>query len=355
MIQKWLSRIILFPFSMLYGLGITIRNLLYDAGLLKSAEFNIPIIGVGNLSVGGAGKTPHVEYLIRLLQEYINVAILARGYKRKSKGFRFVNFRDTVFESGDEPIQYKRKYRQNVVAVSESRAVGIPIILQQFPQTQCIVLDDSFQHRAVTPGLNILLTDYGYPFVNDFLLPMGRLREWRKDYERADIIVVTKCPEDLVEEDIEIVRKQINPKEYQTLYFSKYQYLAPYLLLDGRQRIQLDQDMTIVLLCAIASTDYIVDYLEKKSKEVIAFKHEDHHYFTESDLDTLKQSFQKIENEKKIIITTEKDAVRLYEHRDFIQQNQLPVFVLPIHVSFINDNGTRFDKEIKNYLLNFKV
>ncbi|MCL4153106.1 UNVERIFIED_CONTAM: hypothetical protein GTU68_053341, partial [Idotea baltica] len=169
----------------------------YDSGILKSTSFNVPVISVGNLSVGGAGKTPHVEYLIMLLQDYLNVAVLSRGYKRKSKGFRWVNRKDQVTQTGDEPLQFKRKFPETAVAVCESRNIGIPMMLQGKKDIQTILLDDAFQHRSVVPGLNILLTTYDEPYTRDYLLPSGRLREFRSSAKRADVIIVTKCPDDI--------------------------------------------------------------------------------------------------------------------------------------------------------------
>lgn len=354
MIQNWLLKILLSPFSVLYGLVISLRNSFYDSNLLKATKFSVPVIGVGNLSIGGAGKTPHIEYLIMLLKEYIDVAVLSRGYKRKSKGFSFVEVPDSVSKSGDEPIQFKRKYRDITVAVAESRVTAIPEIMKVYPDTDCILLDDAFQHRSVLPGLNILLTEFDKPFTQDHLLPVGRLREWKTDAKRADAIVVTKCADTLSEEERQKLETEIKPLSHQKLFFSKYTYYPPYLLLDGRRRINLSSDLTIILLSAIASNEYLVSYLEGITDEVISYKFEDHHYFNERDLSTLKQGFENVENDKKIILTTEKDAVRLFEHKEFISKHKLPVFILPIAVSFMDDDGMKFDSYIKEYLLNVK-
>ncbi len=355
MIQHWLAKILLSPFSLLYGIIITIRNSFYDAKLLKSTTFNLPVIGVGNLSIGGAGKTPHVEYLISILRPYMDVAVLSRGYKRKSKGFRFVEIQDKVFTSGDEPIQYKRKFRDVVVAVAESRVTAIPEIVKSYPHMQCILLDDSFQHRSVAPGINVLLTEYDKLYTDDYLLPMGRLREWPSDAERANCIIVTKCPNELTEEHRTDVIKRLAVQDHQQLYFSRYAYYKPYLLVDGRQRLEFNLDQSVILLSAIASSRYLEEYLEDKVGEYASYKFEDHHYFTERDLETISQAYKNLESKQKYILTTEKDAVRLFEHREFLIKEQLPVFILPIVVQFHGNDGHQFNDYVKSYLLNVKV
>jgi len=354
MIQNWLLKILLLPFSIIYGLVISLRNSFYDSKILRATKFNVPVIGVGNLSIGGAGKTPHIEYLIMLLKDYIDVAVLSRGYKRKSKGFSFVEVMDSVSKSGDEPIQFKRKYRGITVAVAESRVTAIPEIIKAYPDTSCILLDDAFQHRSVKPGLNILLTEFDKPYTQDSLLPVGRLREWKSDAKRANAIIITKCSEQLSIEDRRKMELEINPLSHQRLFFSKYTYYPPYLLLDGRKRINLSSDLTVILLSAIASNEYLVSYLEGITDDVISYKFEDHHYFNERDLNTLKQGFENVENDKKIILTTEKDAVRLFEHREFISKQKLPVFILPIAVTFMDDDAAKFNSYVKAYLLNVK-
>ena len=207
MIQNLLVKILLSPFSLLFGLGVSFRDFLYRKELLKGIEFNIPVISVGNLSIGGAGKTPHIEYLIRLLKDYVNIATLSRGYKRKTKGFMVVHPRNTAEQVGDEPLQFKRKFPDIEVAVAEDRSFAIPELLKWNAELQIVLLDDAFQHRSIKPGLNILLTQFNLPFTRDFLLPSGRLREWRSAYERADIIVVSKCPIDVSEEEKKRVNK----------------------------------------------------------------------------------------------------------------------------------------------------
>lgn len=354
MIRNRLLSLLLTPFSVLFGLGILLRNGLYQTGILRSAKFNLPVIGVGNLTLGGAGKTPHVEYLIRLLSPYLKVATLSRGYKRKSRGYRMVRHGDNALTVGDEPLQYFLKYPQIGVAVSESRSIGIPLILSERPDTQVILLDDSYQHLSVTPYLNILLTEYDAPYAHDILLPAGRLREWKSGADRANIIIVTKCPDSISPEVKEQMSEQLEIKAHQTLYFTKYRYDQPYHLLTGERHLLATYD-SVILLTAIANESYLLSHLNQLDSEIHTMTYEDHHVFSPHEISLLKQQFDHLsEYSKTIILTTEKDATRLVLHRDFIVQNQLPILVLPIHVTFLDDDGIRFDQQIKQALLNFK-
>ncbi len=355
MIQRRLVQILLAPFSLLYGLGISLRNAFYRAGLLKSMTFNIPVISVGNLSVGGAGKTPHIEYLIRLLREHIKVATLSRGYSRKTRGFLEVQRNNNAERVGDEPLQFKRKYPDIGVYVAEDRAFAIPQIMMKRSDTQLVLLDDAYQHRSVKPGVNILLTEYANLFTKDFLLPSGRLREWPSAYERADVIVVSKCPNTLSEAEKEEITREINPLPHQQLFFSYYAYKAPYYQFNPRYRLQLDDKLEVLLICAIAKTDYLVDYLQSQTGSVRSLEFADHHYFDKEDISNLLRTFKNIESNRKVIITTEKDAMRLELHREFLIKERLPIFVLPTEVRFHFDEGPQFDELVRQYLLNFKV
>ena len=212
MSRFWLVKILLIPASLLYGLGIALRNIFYRFGLLKSVEFSVPVISVGNLSVGGTGKTPHIEYLVWSLKPFLQIATLSRGYGRKTKGYREVRFYDKARDVGDEPLQFKRRFRDLIVAVSESRTFGIIQLLNEYPQLQTILLDDAFQHRSVDPGLNILLTEYDKPYTRDFMMPSGRLREFKSAANRADIIIVTKCPKEFSEDDRNAMIRELSPK-----------------------------------------------------------------------------------------------------------------------------------------------
>jgi len=325
----------------------------YDSGILKSTSFNIPVISVGNLSVGGAGKTPHVEYLIMLLQDYLNVAVLSRGYKRKSKGFKWVNRQDQVTQTGDEPLQYKRKFPETAVAVCESRNTGIPMMLQGKNDIQTILLDDAFQHRSVTPGLNILLTTYDNPFTKDYLLPSGRLREFRSSSKRADVIIVTKCPKDIKPSDYKRYREELSPAAHQRLFFSSYEYADPYYMYNPTIKKKLTRDTKVILLAAIANVEYLLDYLDVNADIVQLLKYEDHHYFKESEVILLEKILSEINDPNTIVITTEKDVMRLDVHRDRIIKSKIPIFALPIKVKIHPENEYDFDQSIKDFLINF--
>jgi tetraacyldisaccharide 4'-kinase len=355
MIQDPLIRILLLPFSLVYGLGISIRDFLYRQKVLLSVKFDLPVVSVGNLTVGGAGKTPHIEYLIRLLMPYLNVSTLSRGYRRKTVGHQIVQYWSKADQVGDEPLMFKRKFPEVFAAVNENRALGIPELLQHAPDTQVILLDDAFQHRGVKPGMNILLTEFRRPFTRDWLLPSGRLREWRSAYRRADIIIVSKCPDDLHDDDRAKLMAEIKPFPHQQVYFSSYRYLRPYYALNLNYQVDLQEDMSVLLVCAIANSDYLRDYLEAKVGTVRVREYEDHHYFTEDDLNDIEKAFNDLPGGKKIILTTEKDAMRLELHRERLAQNRLPYFVLPVEVFFHGQDGQRFDLLVKEFLLNFKV
>jgi tetraacyldisaccharide 4'-kinase len=355
MVRFYLIRILLLPFSLLYGVGVTIRNALYKYGFLNSVSFSIPVISVGNLTVGGAGKTPHVEYLIQLLRPYLNVTTLSRGYKRKTKGFLEVQPHFNAQQAGDEPVQFKRKHPDIGVFVDESRMFGIPRIVMKYPETQSVILDDAFQHLSVKPGLNILLTEYDRPFFNDWLLPSGRLREWRNAYKRADIIIVSKCPQDMDPSEKEDWLKQLQPLPHQKVFFSYYEYGNPYHLYDPNRRIGLNENLDVLLVSGIARTDYLLDYLEPRTHHVKVLEYEDHHDYSPFDIGRIHKHYQSMPKESTILLTTEKDAIRLQAHRKFILENQIPVFALPIRVAFHFDEGEDFDKYVKDFLLGFEA
>ena len=355
MIQNPLVRILLSPIALLYGIGVSIRNVLYDAKILRATSFSIPVISVGNLSIGGAGKTPHIEYLVRLLGPYIHVATLSRGYKRKTQGFRFVRPAANVLDVGDEPLQFARKFPDIVVAVSESRTIGIPMIVKHHPEVQTILLDDAFQHRSVRPYINILLTQHEMPFTEDYLLPAGRLREWRSAYDRAEIIIVTKCPEDLTKDQAEALRKSLKPYAHQQVFFSKYRYGNPYSFYFPDRQVVLQPGLDILLISAIANTQYLEQYLTKFSPQLTKLEYEDHHVFTEQDISEMISTFQRRSGQSKCIITTEKDAMRLDLHKKKLYELQIPIFILPIHVEFLFDQQAAFDELIKGRLLQFSA
>ncbi|MCB9307816.1 MAG: tetraacyldisaccharide 4'-kinase [Lewinellaceae bacterium] len=348
-------RVLLLPLALLYGIGIGIRNLFYRAGVLRSVRFDLPVISVGNLSVGGAGKSPHIEYLLRWLDRYIGIAVLSRGYGRKTYGYRPVTVIDNAEQVGDEPLQIKRKFPGVPVSVSESRALGVPELVKRNPETQCVLLDDAFQHLSVTPGLNILLTEYSRPFTRDWLLPAGRLREWRHGYRRADVIIVTKCPPVLTARDRYQMLMEIDPYPRQRVYFSRYRYGAPYdLFYPGVQRA-LDLETHVLLVSAIANTDYLLHYLGGEAASVQTLEFEDHHYFDEPDMYDILKRFDAMPHRNKIIVTTEKDAARLELHEAFLREKAMPVFILPVEVAFCDNDEAEFQADAKQFLLDFKV
>lgn len=355
MLQKLIARLILSPFSLLYGIGVSLRDFFYRKNLLKGYKFNVPVISVGNLSVGGAGKTPHIEFLIRLLKDYINIATLSRGYKRKTSGFLEVTKRHNAEDVGDEPLQFKRKFPDISVNVSESRAFGIPQIMSKHPDTHTILLDDAFQHRSVEPGLNILLTEYSNPFTRDYLLPMGRLREWRSAYQRADIIIVSKCPKQLSMEERDEWLKELSPFPHQKVFFSYYDYGKPYYIFDARYQLNLQEDLDAVLISAIANTKYLTDYLYPKLNFVKNLDYEDHHFFSNFDMERLKKIYDNIPSSKKVILTTEKDATRMELHREYLTKHKLPIFAMPVEVKFHFEEDEKFKTDIREFLLNFRA
>jgi tetraacyldisaccharide 4'-kinase len=349
-------KILLAPLSLLYGFIVSLRAFSYRIKLQRSSRFDVPTICVGNLSMGGAGKSPHIEYLIRLLEPYISVAVLSRGYRRKTEGFLFVEPKSTALDVGDEPLQFKRKFPKVAVAVGERRAYAIPQMLVRYPELQVILLDDAFQHLAVRPYLNVLLTEFSQPYTRDFLVPSGNLRESRSGAERAQIIVVTKCPLDMSVSDKQKMEREIHPLPHQRLYFSYYDYGKPYHIFDPSVIFNLDAETEVLLITGIARTDYLIDWLAPKVKKITTMAFEDHRLFTNYDVAQFKRVFDGMSSaRKRVILTTEKDATRLDLHKAYFIDNQVDVFALPIEVAFHFGGKEAFDKDIKQTLLDFKI
>jgi tetraacyldisaccharide 4'-kinase len=355
MVNQWVLKLLLLPLALLYGLGVAIRNGLYSVDLLRGVSFGLPVISVGNLTVGGTGKTPHTEYLIRLLHEYLLLAVVSRGYKRKTSGYLEVATSHDASQTGDEPLQYKRKYPHVPVAVAESRSFAIPQVIRSYPGTQVVLLDDGYQHREVVPGLNILLTEYNRLYTTDWLLPVGRLREWRSEARRADYIVITKCPENISMEEMDSIRNVVRKRGDQQVFFSRYHYGNPYKMYGTGERIALHDKLDVLLVVAIAGTEYLLEYVEGQSGAVRMLAYNDHHPFSSSDIRDVQQHFSLMDGTlEKIILTTEKDAMRLDVHRSVLQQTSLPIYILPVAVQFIGDSPGAFDLAVKDWLLNFK-
>jgi len=342
---------LLLPFSLIYGIIIIIRNKLFDWNIIKSHKFNIPIISVGNITVGGTGKTPHIEYLINLLNKNYSITTISRGYGRKTKGFINVQPQHNVLEVGDEPLQIKQKFKNINVIVDEKRVHAINKIIPFNTKNNIILLDDAYQHRFVKAGLNILLMDYKKLITNDFLIPTGRLREPSYESKRADLIIVTKCPNTLTKEQKIKIGKSINIKPHQQLFFSKFEYgnLTPIFNEKESINIQSLTKTNVLVITGIANPKQL--YNKLKSENIIFEKIEfsDHHNFTKSDIDNITNKFNNIENDNKIIICTEKDAVRLVSHKDVLTINKLPIYSLPINVNFIESSST-FDNKIIHYI-----
>jgi tetraacyldisaccharide 4'-kinase len=346
-----LFNFLLYPFALLYGLIVCARNKLYDWGVLKSVRFDLPVISVGNLSMGGTGKTPHVEYLVKLLMADYKVATLSRGYKRNTNGYIEARMDSATDEVGDEAVQKKQKFREVAVVVDEKRVRGIKKLVIDHPQTEAIILDDAFQHRSVKPGLNILLTDFHKLYPEDHPIPMGSLREFRSGARRADMIVVTKTPNTLSPITARRIASLIKPRDHQKLYFSyiKYGQITP---VPGLKNIpDLAKSVNNILVFAgIANMYPLVDHVKKMANQVEILRFGDHHKYTTSDLSKIKETFDNIFAKNKIIITTEKDAMRLFFPKIPNILNDLPVFYIPIEIKIHRDYRTGFNDQIINYV-----
>jgi tetraacyldisaccharide 4'-kinase len=345
-------RFVLFPFSILYGIIIWLRNKLFDKNIFRSVSFNFPIICVGNLSVGGTGKTPMVEYLVRLLKDEYQVATMSRGYKRKTKGFAIANENTTALDIGDEPMQFYNKFPEITVSVAEERLVSIPQLLHDRPDTRVIILDDAFQHRQVKAGLNILLTESRDLFTRDFLLPAGNLRDLKSSYKRADVIFITKCKSHLTVEEKEKITREINPLPHQQVFFSKIEYGSPYHLFSKEEKF-LTPEMNIILVCGIANPKPVKEVLNTYVDTYDMMRFRDHHIFTSDDLRDIKEQFEKIAAENKIILTTEKDGVRLAKFENELKD--LPVYVFPIRHKILFGEEEKFHEIVSEFIKTYPL
>ena len=344
-------RYLLLPISWIYGVVIWLRNKLYDKNILKSAAFNFPVICVGNLATGGTGKTPMTEYLLRLLKNDFKTATLSRGYKRKTVGFAIADEDTTALEIGDEPMQFHQKFPDVAVAVGEERIVAIPQLLHERPETEVIILDDAFQHRQVKAGLNILLTDFSNLYTRDFILPAGDLRDVRSSSKRADIIIVTKCKADLSEKEKKAIIAEIKPAENQTVYFTTLAYSKPYHLFT-KETIDIKADYGILLVCGIANPRPLKEHLTRHADSYDMLRYADHHIFHSNDLQEIRQQFKQIKTDKKLVLTTEKDAVRLEKFEK--ELSDFPIYVVPIEHQFMFNEAIDFNGEILTYIKNYR-
>lgn len=336
-------RKILYPFSLIYGLITKLRNWAFDSGIIRIEEFDLPIIAVGNLNVGGTGKSPQIEYLIRLLQTKYDTAVLSRGYGRKTKGFLMADDDTDADQVGDEPLQFYRKFRNLCVAVDEKRVHGIEQIQKLKPGIKLILLDDAFQHRYVKAGIYMLLTAFDDLYINDVLLPAGNLRESKSGANRANIIVVTKCPKNLSKEDRVGIEKKLKPQPDQKLFFSTITYQKTVI---GHQEEILVNDLKnykVLLVTGIANPKPIEDFLHQKSIDFEHMKFGDHHRLENKEITAISKKYDKVSGSKKIILTTEKDYVRNFSHVDF------QVYYLAIQTEFI-DGEEEFNNLINDYV-----
>ena len=336
---------------MLYGVIILLRNKFYDWKIFDSIGFNLPVICVGNITVGGTGKSPHIEYLIEQLKNEYKVATLSRGYRRHTRGFKLADANSNARDIGDEPFQFKSKYPTIEVCVAEERMTAIPELLQRKQDIQVILLDDAFQHRTVKAGLNILLTDYDRLFTRDFIMPFGLLRESRNAYKRADVVIITKCPQHLSEDKKQALITEINPMIHQQVYFSAIDYANIYALTPLQKEII--QDTEVLLVTGIANPKPLQEKLEKEFKKVHCLPYKDHHYFSIDDLNEMNDAFHHIANSNKIIITTEKDAARLMLLKEKILEMNLPFYAQAIRIHFLFNEGEMFNEKMKSFVSPF--
>lgn len=344
-------RYLLLPFSLIYGCVIVCRNWLYNRNILKSTAFNFPLICVGNIALGGTGKTPMTEYLVRLLKKDFKPATLSRGYKRKTRGFGIADDNTTALEIGDEPMQFHLKFPDVTIAVGEERLVAIPQLLQERPETEVIILDDAFQHRQVKAGLNILLTSYRDLYTRDFLVPAGDLRDTRSSAERASIIMVTKCRPDLDQAEQAAIIEELNIAAHQSVYFTRIDYGLPYHLVHGTKR-QLLPGSDILLVCGIANPTPLKEMLASKVNSYDMLRYNDHHIFDSDDLSEIKKQFEKMKSPDKFILTTEKDGVRMQKFA--AELAEYPVYIIPIEHQFLFNEGEKFDSQINQFVHSFK-
>lgn len=347
-----LKKILLFPFAVIYGIITSLRNLLYDWKFLQSKSFDVHTICVGNLAVGGTGKTPHVEYLIKLLQDEVKIATLSRGYKRKTTGFIHADENSTALDIGDEPLQYKTKNPNLDVCVDANRVNGVKKILS-FPEPpKVIILDDAFQHRALNSELKIVVSEYSNLYLNDCMLPTGTLRESKAGIKRADIIIISKTPDKTTGIEIRNVIKDIKPLAHQQLFFTWLKYGELVGFQNPTETIDTLNDLfryRIVLFTGIGNPSPMVTYLKEYASDVKHIQYPDHHQFTIQDIADIRAELDAFEGGNKIVITTEKDAMRLKGSDLQDIANTLPLYVLPIEVDF-KDKAQEFNETIINYV-----
>jgi len=354
----YIQRFALLPLSFLYGIGVWVRNIMFDLGILPSKEYDIPVISVGNLTAGGTGKTPHVEYLVRLLSKNFVVATLSRGYKRKTKGFFLAHTNSTADQVGDEPLQIKRKFKDVAVAVDAKRTRGIEKLQKLIPDLQVIILDDAYQHRYVKPGISILLVNYSRNIFDDYLLPAGRLREPASARDRADIIIVTKCPANVKPIELRLLEKKLIQYAYQKVFFTTVTYQSLIPVFDAALPVLTPEDIAaetneVIVVSGIANNEDMVRYLEKFFPTVHVFQFSDHYHYTARDLHEIIELFGEISaNKKCYLITTEKDATKISAFNSLEDEVKNAFYYLPVQIEFLENKQETFDSLIYNYVHN---
>lgn len=347
-------RLLLYPIAIIYGIIIYIRNKMFDFGVLSTYEFDIPVISVGNITVGGTGKTPHIEYLVGLLHGNFKIATLSRGYKRKTRGFLLANENSKCADIGDEPKQIKHKFSSIAVAVMADRVKGINTLCDKFPTLEVVLLDDAFQHRYVKPGLSILLLDYNRPVNEDHYLPYGRLRESMYQMKRANIVIVTKTPEDLKPIEKRIIYKNLKLFPYQNLYFTTIEYgKLTSVLSNEKETIPISEGTkqfdSVLLVTGIANASLLKEYVSERTEKLVHLNYADHHKYTAKEIKKISEVYMKMQGERKIVITTEKDAMRLIENK-IEEKLAKRLYYLPMKIKFVHNDADEFNKQIIGYV-----
>lgn len=336
------------PFSWLYGGFNALRNWFFNKGLTRSFRFDFPVISVGNLSTGGTGKTPHIEFIIRLLKDNYQVGVVSRGYGRRTKGFIVVETDSDARNVGDEPLQIKQNHPEANVAVGEQRIIAIPSLLNEAPDTQVVLLDDAFQHRYVRPGMNILLTDYNHLFYKDMVLPAGNLREFKSGYKRADVIIVTKSPKGLSAEERKKIVAEIKPRKGQEVFFSYLDYGQPYRM--GNREEKLPAGSSVFFFAGIANVSPVKSYLDQNAAAYEIVKLADHYNYTAFKLDDLKKRFDDWGGSNKVLLTTQKDAVKLAQGGLQDKVKNWPLYILPVEIGMNEGDRQHFATLLQTYI-----
>ncbi len=344
--------------SLIYKFIGDMRNFMYENGILKSKEYDLPIISVGNISVGGTGKTPHVEYVLRMLKSDFKTAMLSRGYKRKTRGFRIVEADDDYTLCGDEPLQVKRKFGDDVVvAVCESRTEGVEKLRELYPDLNVIVLDDAFQHRRINPGLHMLLINYDYPISKDHVLPLGRLRESKSNVHRAHLLVYSNCPLKLTPIERRLLTKEVGVLPYQHLSFTSVLYEDPKPVFSNAKKLNNERlkDCNVLAVTGIAHPENFVEVLMQKSKGVVHIQFSDHHAFSSSDIARIQKAYDEM-SAPKVLVVTEKDAVRLRTNKFLGDKIKTSMYYIPIKIELLCDEEEKkmFNNQIISYVRNNK-